>query len=349
MLALRIARRTDLMPVGAAALCAVLCILATSALADDRVQRWPKWQQCRVVLDKCLVRDEFRIYYALSDNDALLSLDRGDCNGNGVPDKIENIARQLVAARRVFVEVMGLRHPFEGSRYKGRVKFIDVHVRGLKVNGSAGDAIVNYHRPSDPPQGVEVLTIDISKKLPCRNLTPAHELFHIFQNGYTLFKNAWYYEGMARWSESALGKGAGIAGPLPTSAVDVTELFKLKYGASCFWLAAARETDKLGRIRLPEALRALKYVGTETSVIGDDLFCGTALMRALLEELDRADEIVSRKRGLAALDWKEVEQRSSANDRHIWAATMNVCRRFQAASPALACMTEQLMEAPDDG
>jgi len=324
--------------------CAVLCILANPALAGERIQSWPKWQQSRVALDKCLVRDEFRIFYALSGDDALASQDRGDSDsdGNGVPDKIDNIALQRVAARRVFVEVMGLRHPFEGRRYKGRVKFIDVHVRGLKRNGLAGDAIVNYHRPSDPPAGVEVVTIDISRKLPYRNLTPAHELFHVFQNGYTLFKNAWYYEGLARWSESAVGKGAGKAGSLLASSADVAELLKLKYGANRFWLAVASETDKLGRIRLPDDLRVLKYVGTATPVISDDLFCGAELMKALFEELDRADDAASRERGLDALDWPEAQQRSAANDRHIWAAVMNVCRSFDSRSPALNQMVAQL-------
>ena len=51
--------------------------------------------------------------------------------------------------------------------------------------------------------GQPYLTIDIDRDIGTRNLTPAHELFHAFQNGYTLFKNAWYTEGTARWAENA--------------------------------------------------------------------------------------------------------------------------------------------------
>ena len=104
-------------------------------------------------------------------------------------------------------------------------------------NGSAGDAIVNFHRPSDPPEGVEVVTIDLAAKLPTRNLSPAHELFHVFQNGYSQFKNAWYYEGMARWSEDLLRAGAGRVGTLPVDAGALDGLFKQSYEASRFWQA----------------------------------------------------------------------------------------------------------------
>lgn len=48
-----------------------------------------------------------------------------------MPAKIQNIARQLVCARRCYVDVLGLRHPFESPGYQGRVKFIDVNVFDL--------------------------------------------------------------------------------------------------------------------------------------------------------------------------------------------------------------------------
>jgi hypothetical protein len=314
-----------------------------SSVGAERIQKWPKWQQERVSLDRRFVCEEFQIHYAIGGAHALPAADQLDSNRDGVPDKIQNIALQLVTARRCYVEVLGLRHPFESLRYRDRVKFIDVNVWALQgKNGMAGDAIVNYHRPSDPPEGVEVLTLDLSAKLPSRNLSPAHELFHMFQNGYTLFKNAWYYEGTARWSEDLLREGAGRAGSLPATAAELEELFKLSYGASRFWQALARATDSKGKVSVPQDLRAVCYRGSQKPIVEDDVFYGGQLLKALLEELDNADDLVSRENGLDPLDWSEARQRSSENNRPIWNAVINVSRRFASDSPQLKRMVEAL-------
>ncbi len=41
-----------------------------------------------------------------------------------------------------------------------------------------------------------------SKVDPKHNVTPSHELFHIYQNSVMMFKQSWLTEGLARWSES---------------------------------------------------------------------------------------------------------------------------------------------------
>ncbi|MCX7825720.1 MAG: hypothetical protein N2689_09195 [Verrucomicrobiae bacterium] len=315
-------------------------VLAADA---ERVRSWPKWQQDRVSLDRRFVCEEFQVHYTLTGPHALPAADRLDDDRDGVPDKIQNIALQLVTARRCYVELLGLRHPKESPRYKGRVKSIDVNVWAFQSkNGMAGDAIVNYHRPSDPPEGLEVLTIDLSVKLPPRNLSPAHELFHMFQNGYTLFKNAWYYEGTARWSEDLLREGAGQAGSLPATSAELEGLFNLSYDASRFWQALARATDPKGKIRVPQDLRSARYRGSEKPIVEDDVFHGAPLLKALLEELDNTDDLVSRENGLNPLDWPESRQRSPENNRAIWNTVINVSRRFASQSLELKRMLDAL-------
>ena len=310
--------------------------LAAAACGAERVQDWPAWQRDRAALERRFVCGEFRIHYTFAGRHALSPDGQRDGDLDGVPDGIQNIALQLSTAKRCYVEVLGLRHPFESPRYKGRVKFVDVNVMALgDKHGMAGDAIVNYHRPDDPPEGVEVLTIDLSATLSPRNLTPAHELFHIFQNGYTLFKNAWYYEGTARWSEDLLREGAGEPGALPATEPDIEGLFKLSYAASRFWQALARATDPVGKVRVPQDLRAIRYPGSSKSIVEDDVAYGAPLLKALLEELDLADDAVARESGLYPLDWSEARQRSPGNDRPIWNAVIRVCGRFPAASAAL--------------
>lgn len=309
--------------------CAALIPLGGAAAEIQR----PEWQKSRVALDRCLTREEFRIYYALGGPDAILGEGRADTDGDGVPDKIQNLALQLVAARRMYIEVMGLRHPFQSPRYRGRVKYFDVHVRGMKNRGIAGDAIVNFHRPTDPPEGLEVLSIDIDKNIGARNLTPAHELFHEFQNGYTLFKNAWYTEGTARWSESAFQTGVGRAESKPTTQADVERLFALSYAADGFWNALAQVADPKGALALPDSLKAMRYLGDPKPIIEDDRLHGVAFIRTLLEELDREDDIASREAGLDPLDWPEARQRSPENNPYIWRAVAEVCRRLKIEPP----------------
>jgi hypothetical protein len=333
------------------------CILTLTALilaplttvhAAERVEEWPKWQQSRVALNRRFVLEEFRIHYTLTGADALPAADQSDTDHDGVPDKIQNIARQLVTARRCYVELLGLRHPFDSPRYHERVKAIDVNVMSLgNKNGSAGDAIVNYHRSSDPPEGVEVVTIDLSAKLPPRNLSPAHELFHVFQNGYSQFKNAWYYEGMARWSEDLLREGEGAAGSLPASRTELEALFQLSYDASRFWQALACAIDTTGRVRVPPELREVLYVGSPKPIIEDDVFHGAKLLKALLEELDRADDVVSKESGLNPSDWSEARQRSPENHRHIWNAVITVSQRSASDSPPLQRMVAAFRRATD--
>lgn len=311
----------------------------------------PEWQRRRVALDRMHPADEFRIFYATTGPDALP--DRTDINSNGVPDRIDNVALQLTTARSVYVDVLKLRHPLKGPRYAGRARFIDVHVAtppfqpgAKRQNGQAGDAVVNYHRPCDPEGGAGVLTIDIANDLPPANLTPAHELFHSFQYGYTLFKNAWFLEGTARWSEHALRKGAGDAGELPATPEAVRRLFEASYDAAGFWNGLVAAIDPDGRLRLPESLQTAAYAGGGARVVGDASLNGADFMRRLLEALDRADDAVSKAEGLDPQDWKEARQKSPANHAPIWAAVIETLRPHADRCPAVARMVGAVGSPP---
>jgi len=317
--------------------CLIVTVSALVPFSTHAGKAIPKWKRKRIALKQCYVKEEFRVFYAIEGESALSPEQRRDTDHDGVPDKIQNIARQLVVARRLYVEVFKLRHPFESPRYKGKVKYFDVHVSAMPRGsyGLAGDGIVNYNRPTDPPGGYEVLTLDLSKDMSCTNLTPTHELFHEFQNGYTLFKNAWYTEGTARWVEFALRKGVGTAGHLPTTRAEKEALFKRKYGASRFWNALALAADKKGVFHVPKKLGDARYVGTRQKIIQDLRLHGIDFMRTLLEELDAMDDKVSKADGLDPLEWKETRQRAPKNNEAIWTAILNTVRRFQEKSPAL--------------
>ncbi len=312
----------------------VLLALSFAAVAKTPV---PEWKRKRIVLRECHVADEFRIFYNLEGESALSPEQQADSDKDGVPDKIQNIARQLLVARRLFVETLGFRHPLQSPRYKDRVKYFDVHVRDLPKgqNASASDGIVNYRRPRDPDGGYEVLTMDISRNLPATNLSPAHEFFHEIQNGYTLFKNGWYTEGTARWAESALRKGSGKAGTLPATQAEKQALFKLRYQAGGFWNALAEASDSRGSFAAPQELLEIRYVGSGETIVQDLRLHGVDFIRVLLEELDAMDDEISRREELDPLNWPEARQHAAVNNEPIWTATLKACRRFQDQSPAM--------------
>lgn len=315
----------------------LLCLAPLAGLsAAERVTTWPAWQKRRVALDHVFVCEEIRIFYTLAGPDALPVDDRVDSDGDGVPDKIQNIALQLVTARRAYVQVLGLRPPLESPRYRDRVKFIEVNVWALDGrNGSTGDGIVNYHRPTDPPEGVEVVTVDLAAKLSAGNLSPAHELFHVFENGYSQFKNAWYYEGMARWSEDLLRAGAGRRGSLPANAQEVDALFKQSYDASRFWVTLAQQTEVDGKVTIPPELSAVRYVGSGKPVVQDDLFFGAKWIKSLLEEFEREDHVISQEEKLDPLDWPEARQRAAQSNPRIWKAVVAVQQRLAPGAAPL--------------
>jgi hypothetical protein len=322
------------------AVCAI-ALLPSSALthAGESTRPRPEWQKDRAALDQHFVCQEFRIYYTLQGKNALRLEEPRENTADAVPGKIRDLALQLLTARRCYVEGLGLRHPFASPRYQNRVKFVDVNVWDLPSgHGMAGDGIVNYHRDSDPPEGVEVVTIDLSTKNTVRNLSPAHELFHVFQNGYAQFKTPWYYEGVARWLEDLLRAGVGEAGELLVKRAELEGIFRLSYGASRFWEALARATDGVGKVQVPADLRAIRYSGSDKPVLEDDAFFGAPLLKALLEELDRQDDVASRDAGLDPLNWPEARQRSGENNPYIWNAVLAACRGLPSNSPELRRM-----------
>jgi hypothetical protein len=104
-------------------------VVLTVGTASAQRPKLAEWKKRRTGLDRKLVVDEFRIYYSLSGEDALP--DVADVNRNSIPDRIDNIALQLVTARKLFVDVLKLRHPLQGPRYKDQAKFIEVHVGSI--------------------------------------------------------------------------------------------------------------------------------------------------------------------------------------------------------------------------
>lgn len=276
-------------------------------------------------LDRIYVRDEFRIIYAANGHHALANV--GDVNENGIPDRVEDTATQMIAARRIYSEAIGLKHPLSMPRY-ARVKSVDVFLLNMKRgNGLAYDKAINYRLGFDGDDGQCILRIDIRNSLPNLNVTPAHELFHLYQYSYSMFKARWFLEGTARWAEYAIRSGSGPQIPLPATRKAVQDqVFSETYRASGLWNRLTAITDPVGRLRLPEDLAGMTYVDG-SPVIHDDILHGSAFIRAVFEELESLSASVSSRNGWSRYNWEEADQKSLAHYEEIFDAVIRPLQR----------------------
>ncbi len=266
-----------------------------------------KWLERRSKLDKVAIYDHFRVFYTLKGRDALPQKRQVDLDKNGIPDFIDKVGGRLLETDQTFTDDVGLTPPLKNKRYRGKAFYIDINVlrfskegKGPK-NGIAYDGIVKFNRELSEQTTTRVLAIDLSSSVRLQSNSIEHELFHIYQNGYTYFKNRWYTEGTARWSELINDGKLGKSGELPKTLGDKHELYNKSYDAKGFWNALIHRVDKKSK--------------------------GKVFIRHLLEQLDRLDNLAAINRGISPVKWKESEQRSSENSDYIWLAIINALNK----------------------
>ncbi|WP_372894763.1 hypothetical protein [Stieleria sp.] len=289
-------------------------------------------QPTQSVLTKHYVLDPIRVFYATEGKDGV---PLADIDRSGVPDRVEDIAKQVWAAHHLFCVVLNFPDPLGSARYQ-KVNCIQVSLRDL--GGGNGLAFTASQRARQIPEGKSTdraIVMSINSRLnPMKNITPAHETFHLVQYGTTYFKNGWFLEGMARWSEHALGRdGLGHvkyspSGPWPQTLQHQKMLVNMTYDAEyVLWNPIARQTDRVGllsRKLLDRKLRSLRY-SDGTPVLRDAALTGAEVMRDIVIELGRLDDVAFEELNYEA--WSEKNQRAEENNPYIYKAVMDVLRR----------------------
>jgi hypothetical protein len=258
-----------------------------------------------------------------------------DVNKNGIPDFVEDVGRQLHVAHHVFCTLSGFRSPLQSPRYP-RLAYVDVNIRSRvsmrKANGIAYDEAQSARDPSSPGARAIVITVaaDIT---PPKNHTPTHEYFHQIQNGMTHFKNRWFYEGTARWSEDALGNRPFVAADQTVLGGDLSDsagqnkLLGMSYDAAkAFWIPLANLCPAAS-IALPEndPVLDLKY-SDGSPVMKDRVFTGAAMMKAALEEMAAIEKVPFDTYCYGK--WTEDNQRNEKNNRYILEAVQRAMKRL---------------------
>lgn len=279
--------------------------------------------------------DRIRVFY---ETDGAAAVKPADLDQNGVPDQVDDIARQVWATHDLFCGSLGFVDPFKCERYPN-IKWIEVHIRDRdSLKDRSGVAYSNYSKAQALPGGEStgrVLKMSIASDLNAmKNITPSHEMFHLIQYSTTHFKNAWFLEGLARWSEHALDrKGLGEfkyspRGPWPQKRSNLPQLYGMKYDAEfVLWNPIARATDRKGlltKMQVSDRLRILRY-SDGSPVLKDTELIGWPVIQDVLEKLAEADDVAFRELGYE--DWTEVNMRSTGNDEYIYKAVMDTLRK----------------------
>lgn len=265
-------------------------------------------------LDQILVNGNFQIHYATKGPQTLSNLN--DSNGNDIPDVIDDFALQLKAAEHLYSDVLGLTHPLQQPRY-ANAKHINVFVIAMKKgNGLAFDEVINdqtQNRKSDTGCAIRMY---INRDLrPSQNATPAHELFHLYQYGYAMFKRSWYLEGLARLLEEPFaGRRKRRQASTPLTCHDV---LSESYSASRYWWDQS-ETLDLPPIDIPDDLLSLRYVDGRP-VFKEQSINNGKFISSVLESLQIASARVAESADLPLYRWPEKTQRSSQFDQEICA------------------------------
>ena len=288
----------------------------------------------RRALSETLVEGPFRLHFDRTGEHAVAATDR---NGNGLPDQVEDCLLQTRAAWLLWIEGLGFPNPLLSPRYEG-VAIIDIHFlnrAALGSNGVAYDEIQRFGHRGDA-EGTGSLAFDVATSVnPAQNLTPAHELFHLIQNGATYFKNRWFTEGTARCSEQALGEGGmgkGLRGRWPLAEGVRERLDEMAYDAAAqVWEPLIGRSNRLAGIppeKLPSALPAMRY--TDGSVILKDLeWQGWEILREVILALGEADDRAAKERGLER--WSEEEQKAASNTPYLLETIETVLKAFGSA------------------
>lgn len=251
----------------------------------------------------------FKIFYTLYGDNKLPTYNQVDDNHNNIPDYIELIGKQLEESRRLF-HSMNYINPLESKRYKSKAYFITVSIVTMKNKGTTYDGI-NKAKKNNLERSKPSLAMKISNTLSPNSLTPLHEYFHLIQNGYTMFKNRWYTEGTARWSESLLKSGVGKHKRLPQSNYELNTILSQTYKTSYMWNRLTHLVDKNS---------------CQSVALGNHRICGTEFMKSFLENLMRYDKLVSREMRYCRYNWKEKDQKSSKNNKYILMALIDTIK-----------------------
>ena len=261
------------------------------------------------------------VYIIYSEEGDAAVKDGTDLNSNGVPDAVEDIATQINATREVLKDVFKFPDPLNCERFKG-VTSIEINIRDKEVMKAHGISYSTIREKSRHNPNEKALHINMANTInPHKNSTPAHEYFHLVQYSATYFKNVWFIEGMARWSQDVVKKinkypdGKNIPALMKNKSAG-EEIFQGKYEvANLLWYPLA--VNMKDKDIIPDALmKKYKYVDG-SPVFKDNVVYGANVMRNVMNLMKSREKMAAKNFGTEE-EWREKGRRDERNNEIIF-------------------------------
>lgn len=263
----------------------------------------------------------FRIWYATEGEHALKDSTVNPAVNN-IPVIINDLLLQLHTADKYYSQELGLTPPLSQQRYK-QAELIDVSLIAMKKgNGLAFDEVISGKNS----QGIEHhpcgIKIHINSALqPSHNITPAHELFHLYQYSNSMFKASWYLEGMTRWVEKAF-LGAHKREPDSHLKISCSDVNKESYTASRYWQNLSKRKAAKD-IKINKEYLDIKYSNGKP-VFQTDTFINGSSVKYFFDVLKKESANQSVINNLPEYRWPERIQRSFRFDKDMCRAVESI-------------------------
>jgi hypothetical protein len=266
-------------------------------------------------LTKTVESYPFRIWYAESGVHAL----EEDADGRIIND----LLLQLHSADKYFSENLGLEPPLSSKRFN-QAKFIDVYLLSMKAGmGVAFDEPVIEKATKNSGPLACGIKIHLNKDIkPSYNLTPAHELFHLYQYANSMFKTRWYLEGMANWiGEPFLGVVSKDKNTI-VEEVSCSDVYSESYSAIRYWRDLAKRKQSSDVFAGEKLLNTFYSDGRP--VFKKNTFKHGMIIKDIFEKLKEVSIQSSNDMNMSLYKWPEKLQRSNVFDSTMCNAIENI-------------------------
>ena len=143
--------------------------------------------------------------------------------------KVNSFYEQINLSIDLYNQIFDVEN-FKGDRYRDIAELIFIFKDDAKYNGQAFSKTYSVGDEAKCKLLV-ILKTDINK----HNLTPAHEMFHIYHFSNTKVNRPWLNEGLARWAMHPFRKKFSCDHKLPLSKKEMEKIFHESYSAVKFW------------------------------------------------------------------------------------------------------------------
>ena len=292
--------------------------------------------------ENALVYDNFRIFYTLNGEHALLSKFKVDNNENLVPDYVEDVMTELIISDKLLQSFGFDLLKLSNNLYNHLdIKYIDVFLSNYN-NSKERSGYFYGNKPEKERSILNNIASTDGKSILLRvhqigrrnKKTIPHELFHAYQYSYSALLNDWFVEGSAVWFEQALTAPKPSMTALPTTYTEFeSDVLNRTYAASAFWTRLTTLCSDVVTINIPEELstNTTYLFSTGETALPKQQLPGVNLMLQFFKALGHESDVATNdlRRAGRTIDryrWTIPQSKASANNVYMARALLTSIR-----------------------